>query len=261
MGLFDKKFCDICGEKIGLLGNRKLEDGNLCKDCAKKLSPFFSDRRRSNVEDIRKQLEMREENRKLLASFHPTQILGTRTKVYIDPAMGRFAVSYRSDLREENADLIDLSAVVNAKYEVEENREELYTEDEEGKSVPYNPPQFEYSYAITLHIEVNHPYINEISFEVTDSRPDSRYTEAFRRYEQTANEIVCALNGAAPCVGGPQPAEPKGPDAIPQGTIFPMGFGAEEPEQPAPPAEWFCPYCGTKNGGNFCMNCGAKKPF
>jgi len=33
MGLFDKKYCDICGEKIGLLGNRKLEDGNLCKDC------------------------------------------------------------------------------------------------------------------------------------------------------------------------------------------------------------------------------------
>ena len=24
MGLFDKKYCDICGEKIGLLGNRKL---------------------------------------------------------------------------------------------------------------------------------------------------------------------------------------------------------------------------------------------
>lgn len=35
MGLFDKKICDICGEKIGLLGNRKLDDGNLCKDCAK----------------------------------------------------------------------------------------------------------------------------------------------------------------------------------------------------------------------------------
>ena len=41
MGLFDKKVCDICGEKIGLLGNRKLDDGNLCKDCAKKLSPWF----------------------------------------------------------------------------------------------------------------------------------------------------------------------------------------------------------------------------
>ena len=40
MGLFDKKYCDVCGEKIGLLGNRKLEDGNLCKNCARKLSPL-----------------------------------------------------------------------------------------------------------------------------------------------------------------------------------------------------------------------------
>ena len=47
MGLFDKKYCDVCGAKIGFLGNRKLEDGNLCKDCAGKLSPFFSDRRKA----------------------------------------------------------------------------------------------------------------------------------------------------------------------------------------------------------------------
>jgi len=62
MGLFDKKYCDICGEKIGLLGNRKLENGNLCKNCAKKLSPWFSDRRNSTVEEIRAQLTYREEN-------------------------------------------------------------------------------------------------------------------------------------------------------------------------------------------------------
>ena len=63
MGLFDKKYCDVCGEKIGLLGNRKLEDGNLCKDCARKLSPWFSERRNSSVNEIKRQLEYREENR------------------------------------------------------------------------------------------------------------------------------------------------------------------------------------------------------
>ena len=60
MGLFDKKYCDVCSEKIGLLGNRKLEDGNLCKDCAKKLSPFFNERRHSTVADIKEQLTIRE---------------------------------------------------------------------------------------------------------------------------------------------------------------------------------------------------------
>ena len=40
------------------MGNQKLEDGNLCKDCAKQLSPWFSDRRRSTVEDIKNALDI-----------------------------------------------------------------------------------------------------------------------------------------------------------------------------------------------------------
>ena len=72
MGLFDKKYCDVCGEKIGLLGNRKLEDGNLCKNCAKKLSPFFNERRSSTVDEIKQQLAYREENKRQLAYFNPT---------------------------------------------------------------------------------------------------------------------------------------------------------------------------------------------
>ena len=84
MGLFDKKYCDICGEKIGLLGNRKLEDGNLCKACAKNLSPWFSDRRRSTVEEIKEQLAYREENKEKVAAFHITRTLGTSTKVLLD---------------------------------------------------------------------------------------------------------------------------------------------------------------------------------
>ena len=62
--IFDKKECSVCGGEIGLLGNRKLEDGNLCKECAKKLSPWFDDRRHSTVEQIESQLKYREENQK-----------------------------------------------------------------------------------------------------------------------------------------------------------------------------------------------------
>ena len=32
MGLFDQKYCDVCGEKIGLLGNRKQKEGNNYKE-------------------------------------------------------------------------------------------------------------------------------------------------------------------------------------------------------------------------------------
>ena len=69
--LFDKKQCSICGGDIGLLGNRKLEDGNCCKNCAAKLSPWFSERRQSTVEDIKAQLEYREATRRKWRRFTP----------------------------------------------------------------------------------------------------------------------------------------------------------------------------------------------
>ena len=57
--LFEKKICSVCGGEIGLLGNRKLEDGNMCKECAAKLSPWFSDRRSSTIAEIK---ELRPQN-------------------------------------------------------------------------------------------------------------------------------------------------------------------------------------------------------
>ena len=94
MGLFSKKFCDICGEKIGLLGNRKLEDGNMCKDCARKLSPWFSDRRQSTVSEIRSQLKDREENKERVKNFRVTEDLpGNREHVFLDRTQGWFSVA------------------------------------------------------------------------------------------------------------------------------------------------------------------------
>lgn len=93
MGLFDKKYCDICGEKIGLLGNRKLEDGNCCKDCAAKLSPWMTDRRTSTIAEIKQHLAYREANRDEVARIHPTKVLGNNTKVYIDETQNKFFVT------------------------------------------------------------------------------------------------------------------------------------------------------------------------
>ena len=67
--LFEKKECAICGGEIGLLGNRKLEDGNMCKACAAKLSPWFDERRHSTVAQIEEQLEYRESNKETSPRF------------------------------------------------------------------------------------------------------------------------------------------------------------------------------------------------
>ena len=82
--LFEKKDCEICGGEIGLLGNRKLVDGDMCKSCAAKLSPWFEDRRESTVAQIKEQLAYREANaEELKNSFRPTKTLGEYYKMFV----------------------------------------------------------------------------------------------------------------------------------------------------------------------------------
>lgn len=138
MGLFDKKFCDICGEKIGLLGNRKLEDGNMCKDCAKKLSPFCDDRRRSTVEQIRQHLQYREENKNALRAFSPTLTLGEDKKIYVDQMKGNFVVSRNKpgSWTDENPDVMPIASITSCGLDIDEDRDEIYRE----KFRPYTLP-------------------------------------------------------------------------------------------------------------------------
>lgn len=169
MGLFDKKFCDICGEKIGLLGNRKLEDGNLCKDCAKKLSPWFSERRHSTVSDIKQQLEYREANKEKVAAFHTTRTLGKNMKVLFDEDAEKFMVSSARDLKEANPDVLSFSDVTGCRLDIDEDRTEIMRKTPDGKEHSYIPPRYTYSYDFNITINVNNPYFDEINFRLNDS--------------------------------------------------------------------------------------------
>ena len=240
--LFDKKQCDICGGDIGLLGNRKLEDGNCCKDCAKKLSPWTTDRRQSTVEDIKGHIRYREENEKMLDSIHPTKVIGEDTKVYIDEEKGKFFVTRSSDWRGSNPDLIDIAQVTSCDVDIKEDRKELYRQNAENKSESYSPPRYEYSYRFMAEIHVDSPWFSEIEFELSDDRPDSPYTHAYREYERQRDELLQALR---------------------PGQRQPVQQTAGKANQSAPtaisPDSWTCA-CGTVNTGKFCANCGAQKP-
>ena len=172
MGLFDKKYCDICGEKIGLLGNRKLENGNLCKNCAQKLSPWFSDRRRSTVEEIKEQLAYREENKTKVLAFHTTRTLGTNMKVLLDDDAGKFMVTSARDLAEANPDVFEFADVTGCNLDIDESRSEIKREGKDGKEVSYNPPRYEYSYDFYITVFVNNPYFDEIRFKLNSSSVD-----------------------------------------------------------------------------------------
>ena len=169
MGLFDKKYCSICGEKIGFLGNRKLEDGNLCKNCSAKLSPWFSDRRSSTVEEIREQLAYREENRNAVAALHVTRSYGEDTKVLIDEDAGKFIVTRARNYTDANPDVIDFSQVTGVDLDIDEERSEEYTTDKENKRVSYNPPRYTFSYDFYVVIRVNNRYFDEMRFKLNSS--------------------------------------------------------------------------------------------
>lgn len=166
MGFFDKKYCDVCGAKIGLLGNRKLEDGNLCKNCAKKLSPWFDERRHSTVDQIKAQLAYREDNRVKAEAFRASRIFGNgSTKLYVDESAGKFAVHRGNDFSTANPDILDFSQARGCDLEIKERRREI-TRTVDGKTESYNPPRFEYSYDFKVTVRVNHPYFSEMDFDL-----------------------------------------------------------------------------------------------
>ena len=273
MGFFNKKICDICGEEIGLLGNRKLADGNLCKSCARKLSPWMTDRRESTVEEIRRHLMYRAQNQRVLAGVRPDAAVGADTKVYIDRNARKFFVTNQTNWREANPDVIDFSQVIDVQTEVTEHRTEVYHRDREGNEVSFNPPRYRYSYEFETTILVDSPWFSRIRFELTGTRPERIGSEEYRYYEEQANALRAVLMGA------PKPqSAPQAPNlaealakAINQVTGVAVGAaaapGAAAPRAATPPrptaqadgGRWTCA-CGALNDGNFCTNCGAKRP-
>ena len=259
MGLFSKKLCSICGNDIGLLGNRKLADGNLCKNCASKLSVWMTDRRQSTVEEIRQHLAYRAANVGVLAAIRPTAAIGGRVKVYIDENAGKFFVTSHSNWREVNPDVIDFSQVIDVHTDVNEHRTEEYHRDREGRNVPFNPPRYRYSYEFDTTILVDSPYFNEIHFELTETRPERIGAEDYLYYEQMAQALRAALMPVNRPKPQPQAQSPKGLASLINQAAAAVGQTVQAAAANAPAGQWTCA-CGAVNSGNFCTNCGTKRP-
>ena len=267
MGLFDKKICDICGEKIGLLGNRKLDDGNLCKNCARKLSPWFEERRNSTVEDIKRQLEYREKNKKAVMDFCITRQINTRNyTVFIDDHKNNFTVARKLDV-SENPDIVPLSAVVQCRVEVDrQQNEETYTKD--GKTVSYQPPVYNYEFDYTMRIRVNTPWFDDMDFRLNTFSISSERRAELMEVEQTGYKIIAALTpnaaGMQPGMNGMNMNEGMQPGMTgmnmnegmqPGMTGMNMNVGRQSEG-----SSWKC-QCGAENTGRFCEYCGMQRPF
>ena len=193
MGLFDKKTCDFCGGKIGMLGNRKLADGNMCKGCAQAISPVLTGRKQFSVADMKDHLAYREENKKAIEVFNPTSTFGTNTKVYIDENTGKWLVSGASNFRNANPDVLDVSQVTGCNSQVKETKTELKYTKPDGKRESYNPPRYDIDYDFYITINVNSPWFSEIEFKVNSKRIDTRNSAEYRSAEETTDSIKKGL--------------------------------------------------------------------
>ena len=191
--LFEKKVCDICGGEIGMLGNRKLDDGNLCKNCAKELSPWFSDRRHSTVEEIRQQLAYREDNKKKVQMFQITRdFKGSNAHVFIDDQHGWFTIASRISV-ENNPDILELSQITSCRLDVEQERTEEFYEDKEGNEQSYDPPRYNYSYDYKIEIGVRAPWFNEMRMSLNTFSIPEHDRGRILDIENLGNQIVAAL--------------------------------------------------------------------
>ena len=272
--LFEKKVCDLCGGEIGLLGNRKLEDGNCCKECAGKLSYWFDERRHSTVEQIRQQLAYREQNRQQLEKFRPVKSHGEEYVLRVQLNNGvpeAFVVERTGDYLEENADLLRFSQVTSFNIDIEEDEQELKRKNSEGEEVSYVPPRYQYSYDFYAQIRTDCPYCDELRFRLNEEtlnletvRSQSRsviyksrefdpalYPE-YRQYKALCDELEELFQAGMQGTALPGYAAAPAPAAQ---------APAEAPAAPAAeaPRPKFCPNCGAPaDGGKFCQSCGSQ---
>ncbi len=277
--LFSKKECSVCGGEIGLLGNRKLEDGNLCKNCAKKLSPWFSERRHSTVAEIEQQLAYREENQKKAAQFGISRSIGEEWKLLLDESHRWLTVTRARNLADANPDILDFQDITGCRMDIDQNRTELMRDGPNDKKISYNPPRYEHTYQFDIIITVNNPYFDEMRFRLNsdtvtvmqgvssgvsgnfgrllDSLANSGFDpmndHTYRQYYQMAQQICEEIRRVQELVrnGGAQQAAPQNaPQNAPQQTA-----------QSAPAnGPWNCPACGGANSGKFCEYCGTPRP-
>ncbi|MDD5946385.1 MAG: DUF4428 domain-containing protein [Oscillospiraceae bacterium] len=141
MGLFEKKFCDICGDKVNMLTQQKLSDGYLCSDCKHKLGSFTSGWKQRTVDDVKRHLELREQNKQKYQQFNCSATAGgSNSSIQVDFSNRWFifAISNR-DYKSGNPQVFDFSQLQD--FWLEQEYRTLTDSDHDG--IPDNRDNFD----------------------------------------------------------------------------------------------------------------------
>lgn len=236
------------------------------------------------MEEIRKQLELRESNRADVEDFlvqmssGAIQSFGKDDKLMIDTRGKRFLVARTGNFQEENPDVIEAKYFASCTEDISSSRTELKHENDKGEEVSYFPPRYEYSYEFYVEIQLQgHPYVDEIRFrlnphtvEIYSEAPtqntlggfgqitedvDGIYPELnpeYRQYHQMAEEICMALRQLNALENQESKVVEDTYGATAPGSMSDMAAPTDGP--------WICLACGGQNTGKFCEYCGTPRP-
>lgn len=183
--LFGKETCFVCGTEVGALKRKRLADGVMCKDCAKRLSPWFDDFGDATKADIQTQLDARERNRQALEQgvFHTTRVLGDWDVILFDDQVRSFSalkcpseeglfgarrqVTDMSDVIDLNPDVLTLSQVKGVEINITETHHEV-KHTVNGEEVSYSPRRWRYEYDFHLDVTVDSPFIKKLRLKLND---------------------------------------------------------------------------------------------
>ena len=290
MGLFDrfkKQDCEICGKEVGMFGYKKLEDGEICKDCVKLLSPWFEDRRHATVAQIKEQIAYRQRNAKELENFTISRQLGKEEyMMYIEEVNDiptRFFVTNHSDYKAVNPDIISFKDVISCITDVDVRDEEMKQRNSEGQMVSYHPPRYKHHHDFYIKMEIrNNPYFNEIKFRINSSDIVLETEGGVGGIGGGIGGAVLAgvLQGVGVSTVGAQANSPRNysenrrytecttickkiEQAVEDGKrgVLSAAVTPAAPVQPVQeaPKPKFCPNCGAPyEGGKFCQSCGSR---
>lgn len=181
MGLFKKEACFLCGGKTGMF-DKKCIDGKVCKDCVKKMSPYFDNYKSYDKGLLEAHIRHREFDLTLIEIGHFNKIFGEFGVILIDEENRRFiplpdtgqglfskkrVVKSVNDVKDLCPDVIGFDQVKDFEIDITEmTREEKRTVD--GQQISYDPPHILYMETFTLRMKLDHPFIKSVYIQLND---------------------------------------------------------------------------------------------
>ena len=177
MGLFGSKLtCSFCGGKAKK-DYKEISDGVLCKKCMKKISPWFDFSRVVTAEEIKANMEVKEQMAAEEASFSRDLQYGEGLqKLCIDKTQRKFMIT---DDLGHNPDIYSLDAIKGLELK---KREHKYNPD--GDNDKWSLKR-EYMYNFRVVMTVDDPYVKRIPFSY---KAQSIMTGETRLTDETLDE-------------------------------------------------------------------------